>query len=149
LFTVEVRECGVSSAKGSDIFVDVWCVARVFIIDQVAEERMKLKAGFGDGFCSGNDLFGVIAQGKCGNARFGETVLGDVRRIDVHVKFEGCSFHVIGFFKTIAGVGIVFTILGCEFGLDVGVSVSSLEAAEVGVRVFGRGVESGLAEFGI
>lgn len=40
LFTIEVGECCVSGAERSDIFVDVWSVARVFVVNQVAKERM-------------------------------------------------------------------------------------------------------------
>jgi hypothetical protein len=149
LFTVEVRECCVSCAERSDVFVDVWSVTRVFVVNQVAKERMKFVAGFRDRFSCSYNLFGVISERKDGNARFGKSIVRDVSERNVHVEFERFAFHVIRFFESIAGIGVVFTVFLGKILFDVGVSVTSLEASEIGVRVSGLRVESCRAEFGI
>jgi hypothetical protein len=147
LFTIEISECGVGCAERAAVFFDNVEVAGPFVGEEVLEKRMDLKAGFGDGLRCSDNLGRVKSIGERSDSRSGLSMCWDVSSGNIHVEFEGFTFHVIRFKEAIVGILLMLMILiGVSmFSREVAESVS--ETAEISVRFWGFRIGGGDSEF--
>lgn len=130
MFAIKISESGVSRAKRSSVGDDVFEVTRVFVTQEVFQQRVEVVASFRDLRGSGDNLFFVHSDGESAKARSRKARVRGRQRIGLK-EFKGFVLEKVGFFESVASVCVVLLVLGGEFLFYVKMTIGIVETLKV------------------